>query len=240
MSNLAAKVRQTVNEAPWKQAYEEHPVVVANPGVPVVPLTLYMGGVQYQQRDTVQGWWVENLLTSQHHCFMAFRNKDRCRCGCRGWCSQTVLLQFAHWSFAAMARGVYPAARHDGTPWPPDQDGAFNAGEPMGFLAAVVMIKGDWSEYVHAFGFPSWQTHAQPCLFCFCTGGAHGTIREHAGVSSLDLPWPEKHMADYEAACTACENTCPRCLPGTAGETGRLLPVRQTQIEGRSPGARAA
>ena len=43
VSNLAAKVRQTVNEAPWKQAYAEHPVVVASPGVPVCATHLVPG-----------------------------------------------------------------------------------------------------------------------------------------------------------------------------------------------------
>ena len=55
-----------------------------------------------------------------------------------------------------MANGVYPDSRHDGSPWPADEDAAFNAGEALGYVAAVVMVRGDWNEYPHAFGLPIW------------------------------------------------------------------------------------
>ena len=104
-----------------------------------------------------------------------------------------------------MAEGVYPSTRHDGSAWPEDQEAASNAGEELGYKAAVVMVRGDWSEYVHAFGHPSWQTHANPCLFCFCKGGENGNFRAHAGIMGLDLPWATKGMYAYEAACRASE-----------------------------------
>ena len=164
--DLPARVRQCVNEAPWRAAYRRHPVVTANPDEPVVPVALYVDGVQYQNRDSVQGYWLHNLLTDKHHCFVVFRQKHRCRCGCRGWCSQFTLLKFLHWTLRAMADGVYPAIRHDGE-WLPEQGGAATAGEELGFKAAVIMARGDWSELRHAFGYPSWQTHAHSCLLCF-------------------------------------------------------------------------
>ena len=83
--------------------------------------------------------------------------------------------------------------------------GATLAGEPLGFAAAIITVKGDWSEYVHAFGFPSWGTHRSPCLFCDCTGGPAGNIRNYAGTSATTLPWRLKDAASYEAACQACE-----------------------------------
>ena len=114
-------------------------------------------------------------------------------------------MQFAHWSFRAMALGEYPALKHDGTPFGPDDAGASLAGEPLGFAAAIIMVKGDWSEYVHAFGLPSWGTHRSPCLFCDCTGGPAGNIRKYDGTSATKLPWRLKDAASYEAACQACE-----------------------------------
>ncbi len=33
------------------------------------------------------------------------------------------------------------------------------------FRFAVLHLKGDWSEWAHTFGFPSWSDHMFPCPF---------------------------------------------------------------------------
>ncbi len=82
-----------------------------------------------------------------------------------------------------------------------DSERAKCAGEPLGFCAALIDIKGDWAEFCQRFGFPSWNTILYPCLFC------KTTMANLYDASALDAsrPLSVTTHADYDRSCTACE-----------------------------------
>ena len=103
--------------------------------------------------------------------YAAIRRRNLCRCGCRGWCSLWVLLQMTAWSIEALAKGVWPSCRHDGSAWrDSDSERASKAGQPVQLKAAVIYIKGDWAEYAHTFAFPAWSDGLRPCWACNGSG----------------------------------------------------------------------
>lgn len=208
---LAAEVAETpgvlqqaaATQAEWSQTYRDHPVVLAAPeGAPVLPLALYIDGVPYSKRDGFLGFWVYNLITCKRHLVAILRKSQMCVCGCRRWCSLWPIFGFLHWSFAALAAGAFPAARHDGEPWTAaDSDRSRQAGRPL-VRGAVVLIKGDWSEFCLTLGFPTWQTNEHPCLFCSSTKDGLYNV---ANFSPVSFPFPLKTHAGYEEACAAAE-----------------------------------
>ena len=141
---IRSRLAQGVAAQTWGAPYSQHPVVMANPGEAVVPCALYLDSVAYQKRDSVLGLWLQSLVTTRRHLFLCFRKCDRCRCGCRSWCNNFELFSFTAWAIEAMARGVCPLERHDGTPWAVGSTGKATAGQPMGSRAVVAMFKGDW------------------------------------------------------------------------------------------------
>ena len=68
--------------------------------------------------------------------------------------------------------------------------------------AAVIVIKGDWSEFCSTLGFPTWSSATAPCLFCHCRKENMFSIR---GFSALDFPHAPKTDAEYAGACSAAE-----------------------------------
>ena len=131
------------------------------------------------------------------------KKKDMCRCGCRGWCSIRPIMQFLHWSFAALASGYFPVATPEGTLWPATEERRASwAGKPLALVAAVQQIRGDWAEFSHTLGFPTWKHMEYPCLWCRCDRDsmyAWGDLREP------ELPWEATDDGAYEAACRRCE-----------------------------------
>jgi hypothetical protein len=184
--------------------YLDDPVVRDSPPGSVIPLGLYVDGVQYQKRDTTIGFWAINLITERRHLLACLPKRGLCRCGCRGYCSIYPILVFIEWSFSVMVAGLFPERRHDG-PWPEDSPHQTIAGSELGFRAVPVIIKGDWAEFNTTLSFKSWTHHQHPCFKCLATGGPDGTYREHAGVSAEHQPWAPKTMVEYEQACSACE-----------------------------------
>ena len=126
------------------------------------------------------------------------------------------------WAIGVIAEGLYPPTRHDGKQWPEDSDRAALAGRSLGFHVAITMVKGDWDEFAHTLGFPSWAHHAHPCFACTCKGGPSGNMAQYAGMSPVTLPFPLKTMESYLAACGACEKLV---LVRTPSELQRLLGV---------------
>lgn len=69
-----------------------------------------------------------------------------------------------------MGRGAHPTLRHDASRLTEkDVARAASAGEALGFRAAVLFVKGDWSEYQHTLGFPGCGDGKAPCPLCLCT-----------------------------------------------------------------------
>ena len=200
---ILAKVRSGKVHEEWGGLYKDHKVVKANPSMPVLPLGLYMDGVAFLRRDSCLGFWLINLVSRRRHLLMVLRKRAQCRCGCRGWCTLHVAWTVLAWALGILVAGVRPHVRHDKRPL--EGNMAIQAGQPLGFLGAVLLVKGDWAEFSHTLGFPSWSTVEQPCFKCFSTGGPEGNWRQVSGHSPLAAAWPTKRLQDYKDACRRCE-----------------------------------
>ena len=204
--DLQEKLADSVAAGQWARNYMENEVVKREPLGTVFPLGLYLDKVQYKKRDSTLGIWAINCFTHRRHLMACIPTSQTCQCGCNGWCSLFPVLAFVEWSFAAAADGHYPLQRHDG-PWPVDSASLSLAGQPLGFRAVVVIIKGDWSEFQSTLSFRAWNHVAHPCFKCFATGGPDGTIQQHTGLSPVSSPGTLKSYNDLEVACAACEVT---------------------------------
>ena len=71
------------------------------------------------------------------------------------------------WSLEILATGVWPTARHDGSPWQ-DTDKCRKNARPL-LRAALVEVRQDWKFAVEVFGFPAHNTVAGCCWKCTCT-----------------------------------------------------------------------
>ena len=172
--------------------YMQH-VVAQERGHRAWPLALYVDGVPTTSKDGMLGFWVYSLLTQKRHLCVALRKSSLCRCGCRGWCTLHGVFAFLHWSFQALAAQQFPPSRHDGRPWltqksssMADDDRASLAGLPLKCSGALIMLKGDWSEYHVTFGFMAPTSVAAPCPACWCTRDDMYQGRCHSGSG---LPW---------------------------------------------------
>jgi len=135
-----------------------------------LPLALFIDGVSYSQVDTAIGFWFVNLITGARYLVAVLRKALLCECGCKGWCSLAEVFSFIHWSLKGLSEGVFPSRRHDGREFrASDRKRAEVAGQPLQGRAALLCIKGDWSEYAHSFGFPSWNDGLRPCFACNCS-----------------------------------------------------------------------
>ena len=192
--------------------YADARVVREHPDVSFIPLALYQDGVAFQwdKKDGAMGFWFVNLVTGRRHLALVTRKRHKCQCGCGGWCSMFYCYKFMSWLMQVMLAGHYPHARCDGAAWNALHDMSSLAGQPLGYRAAVIMIKGDWMEYSSSFGFSNWQSHDDPCFLCLAKGGPAAPPsqcwRRVDGITPLGLPWLPKGPAWYEAVCAACEH----------------------------------
>jgi len=146
-----------------------------------------------------------NLVSGARHLAAVLKKRDFCRCGCRGWCSLRPIFAFLDWSFCALAHGAHPATRPDGAPW--DGSAADNlrrslSGKSLALRGAVVQIKGDWAEFSHTLGFPTWRHTDYPCLWCRCD---RDTLYSWEEMEPGEIPWCPNEPEDYDAACRRCE-----------------------------------
>ena len=132
------------------------------------------------------------------------------------------------WSAEALAQGTHPSSRHDGTAWhQTDRVRSHLGGLGFGWRAAFVWLKGDWAEFAHTFGLPSWSHGTHPCPLCHCT---QRTMHRLEGYSPLSMPFPAKTQAEYDAACRACE------LEVLVPDRATLEALRARLEEDRRPG----
>ena len=146
------------------QCYFEHSVV-AGSTVPIVPLSLYIDGIAYAINDGIIAVWAVNEINDDRHLLCALRKTIRCECGCRGWCTLWSIFDWLRWSFEALANRVYPQQRHDGSAFGTRDDRRkVLAGTEQDCGAALIYIKGDWSELANNFGFPKLERWLAPLL----------------------------------------------------------------------------
>lgn len=192
--------------AAWPACHAEHPVD-QRAGGRSVPLAFYLDGAQYTKTGAcVLVFAVQNLVSGARHLCCAVDKRRLCKCGCRGWCSLRPLLQMFAWSFRALATGSFPSAREDGSPWPgAEEERASLAGLPLACgVCAVQQVRGDWAEFAHSLGLPTWRHNLYPCLWCQCERASMFSFGE---LEEDDCPWQLNTHADYEAACRRCEIT---------------------------------
>ena len=107
------------------------------------------------------------------------------------------------WSLEACANKVWPLCDPLGAKWIGTEGTHFaNAGLLLGARACLVQVKGDWAEYAHTFGFPTWSSALFPCPFCKCT---REQLFVALGLSPLSFPNGIVDQNDYDLACSACE-----------------------------------
>ena len=191
---LAGQLRR----AKWPASFGRHPVARAAGNQPVLPIALYLDGAQYTKAGaSLLVFVVVNLLSGVRHLACVLDKRRLCRCGCRGWCTLRPILAFLRWSFGALAAGAYPSRDHGGAAWPPSDERASLAGLPLACgKAAVQQVRGDWAEFSHTLGFPTWHSSDYPCLWCRA---------EHDSLYEFSAEWELNDHSSYEAACERCE-----------------------------------
>jgi hypothetical protein len=216
-----AELRCTVEQRDWSQQYWDHPAVRTS-SRPIMPLALYLDGVPFLKKDSVLGFWIYSLMTEKRHLVCVLRKRWLCRCGCRGWCSLFPVMSFLRWTFRWAHQGVHPPSDHVGRAWSAGSQRAQLQGTDMTLRYVLLQIKGDWAEFAHTLGFPTWASARNPCCFCHADKAGLYSLR---GASLLSLPFPEITPQDYADACARCDSARPRCGFGV-GRLGeeRLCP----------------
>ena len=95
------------------------------------------------------------------------------------------IFEILAWSFVAMAKGVWPEAGPGGAPYKHRQ-----SSRPLGFVAALAEMKGDWKMMAEVIGLPSWNQNAGICWRCNLT-------LEQIDQVGEDSPWrlPENKLS---------------------------------------------
>ena len=75
------KLETSLLAGEWAPSFSNHPLVTLHGRRNVIPLGIYVDGVQYGHRDSTTGFWCINLLTGRRHLLAAFPKRDFCRCG---------------------------------------------------------------------------------------------------------------------------------------------------------------
>ena len=183
--------------------YEEHPIAVGS-DYKALPVMLYVDGVPTTTKESMVGFWAYCPLTQLRHLLCLLRKSRLCRCGCQGWCSFYPVFAFLRWSFVTAAIGIYPMVGPDESEWdePLDSERAGLAGAALPCQAAVVGIKGDWSELCHTWGFQDWQHAGCPCPNC---GVRLKDWQDDSELNAFEYPWPLVTWKEYDDACKRCE-----------------------------------
>ena len=86
-------------------------------------------------------------------------------------CDETMdaIMEVIAWSLRHLQAGVHPEGRHDGTRWnASDKQRSRKSGQPLGFNASLVEVRGDWDFYSKVFHFPYHSELDGICWLCPC------------------------------------------------------------------------
>ena len=76
------------------------------------------------------------------------------------------------------------------------------AGKGLMRRAVLLYTKGDWAEWAHAFGCPTWRSSLRPCPKC---NVSFGDLYNFIGISPVSMPFRTNELEDHETACRRCE-----------------------------------
>jgi hypothetical protein len=152
-------------------------------GEAVYPFAIYLDGVPFQKRDGLLCFTAYNLITLERHLVVLLRKSEMCKCGCTGWCTLFPVWLFLADAVAALAAGVS------------------STGERLQKMC-LLHIKGDWAEFAHSIGLPSWSSLLHPCFACIATKDQLLALGDASPVSG---PYPDVTQLMYEDACEECE-----------------------------------
>ena len=216
-------ILEKINAAEWPAHYHEHPVVRSAGDGKVLPLAFYIDAAQYTKLGAAAVVFVVcNMTSGSRHLVAVLKKRDFCRCGCRGWCSLRPVFAFLRWYFAALASGHYPPTGPDGVALAGDGSELRRSlsGLPLAMRGAVFQVKGDWAEYAHSLGFPSWRHTQYPCLWCHCD---RDSMYDWDDMDAGLLPWAPTTAGDYEEACARCERLVVIATPALRARVAALL-----------------
>lgn len=201
--DVQARLVASIAANEWTDHYTQHVVKRTAPeGEVVFPIALYLDGVPFQKKDGLLAFYAYNLISETRHLLCVIRKSQICVCGCLGWCTLRPIWVFLHWGLCALASGQMPAAGPDGAPFG-ENDGARRQaiGAPI-VRCALLHVKGDWGEFSHSMGLPTWQSVFNPCFVCKVS---QDRMKNVGAFGVLDPPYVEKQQLDYESACQRCE-----------------------------------
>jgi len=202
-ATLRVQLEEKVELRELPEAYYSHTLKQREPESSFLPISIFVDAVPYSQVDSVIGFWVLNEISSERRLLVSLRKQICCICGCRGWCSFRPVWSFLHWSLAALAKGVYPERRHDGSPFlETDTARRSRAGKRMSCKALLLYLKGDWAEYATTCGLPAWSDGLRPCFKCNST---KALLYICENLSEASLPWMSNGEDDWFVACDRCE-----------------------------------
>ena len=140
----------------WAPNYHADEVVRSSDAGTALPVTLYVDGVPFTERDGMIGFHTVNMVSGNRHVVAVLRTSASCQCGREGWCALHAVFEWLAWSNRSLAAGTWPAQRHDGAPWQVgDEERTQRAGAPLASKAVVCHLRGDRSEFANTCGFPT-------------------------------------------------------------------------------------
>ena len=78
-----------------------------------------------------------------------------------------AMCEIIHWSLDCLAKGKFPEARHDGSPWlASDSNREAWKGSNMPGKAVLLQIRSDWDWNQKVFGAPQWNELKSCCWLC--------------------------------------------------------------------------
>ena len=180
------QLHDVLKNTTWPESFDTHPMrIVPGDPRPCFPVSLYIDGVRFTksigtQQDAIINVTVTNMASGRRHFLGGLQKSILCRCGCSGYDSIYVLMNFLRWSFDAAQKGMRPFVRWDKSEWPEDSVYRNQDLFPENMQARFLLteIRADWAEFVGSFGFRSWRAINRPCPFCRC--GSSGLSKQRS------------------------------------------------------------
>ena len=108
-ADVREMLQQHLDDESWGPRWSEHEVVrSAGAGELVMPVALFLDGVNFQPRDDAVGFWMQSLTTNQRYLLLTLRQQWFCQCGCNGWCTLYAAFEYVAWLLSSLQAGVFP------------------------------------------------------------------------------------------------------------------------------------